>query len=219
MGYTGRRGYSRGGDAVLAQTMARVMLFPALLFYLELVLHISKKNAMVYIPVYLVFSVAGGLFLSVWALPWRRRANSLAAKILALLLSVLYGVEYIAKTILQSYYGPSALDTAANNKLTDYAPVIISTVIKSIPILLVILLPAILLCVFGNRLLGFERLDIRFAGLVLAGCVMFHIAGLGVLHLPWTGDWSIREIDEQVERVRKGWFPANPKRAARRSEP
>lgn len=31
--------------------------------------------------------------------------------------------------------------------------------------------------------------------------------------------WSIREIDEQVERVRKGWFPANPKRAARRSEP
>lgn len=27
--------------------------------------------------------------------------------------------------------------------------------------------------------------------------------------------WSIREIDEQVERVRKGWFPANPKRAAR----
>lgn len=24
--------------------------------------------------------------------------------------------------------------------------------------------------------------------------------------------WSIREIKEQVERVRKGWFPANPKR-------
>ncbi|MDE6811659.1 MAG: DUF4491 family protein [Muribaculaceae bacterium] len=24
--------------------------------------------------------------------------------------------------------------------------------------------------------------------------------------------WSIKEISEQVERVRKGWFPANPKR-------
>ena len=24
--------------------------------------------------------------------------------------------------------------------------------------------------------------------------------------------WSIREIFEQEERVRKGWFPANPKR-------
>ena len=24
--------------------------------------------------------------------------------------------------------------------------------------------------------------------------------------------WSIRELFEQVERVKKGWFPANPKR-------
>ncbi len=28
--------------------------------------------------------------------------------------------------------------------------------------------------------------------------------------------WSIKEIDEQVERVRKGWFPSNPKREAKR---
>lgn len=26
--------------------------------------------------------------------------------------------------------------------------------------------------------------------------------------------WSIHEVTEQVERVRKGWFPANPKRKA-----
>lgn len=24
--------------------------------------------------------------------------------------------------------------------------------------------------------------------------------------------WSIKEVNEQVERVKKGWFPANPKR-------
>jgi hypothetical protein len=24
--------------------------------------------------------------------------------------------------------------------------------------------------------------------------------------------WSIREVFEQAERVKKGWFPANPKR-------
>lgn len=24
--------------------------------------------------------------------------------------------------------------------------------------------------------------------------------------------WSIKEVSEQIERVRKGWFPANPKR-------
>lgn len=26
--------------------------------------------------------------------------------------------------------------------------------------------------------------------------------------------WSIKEITEQVERVRKGWFPKNPKRVS-----
>jgi hypothetical protein len=30
--------------------------------------------------------------------------------------------------------------------------------------------------------------------------------------------WSIKEVKEQVERVRKGWFPANPKRVKRTSE-
>lgn len=33
------------------------------------------------------------------------------------------------------------------------------------------------------------------------------IASLGVTCL-----WSIKELFEQEERVRKGWFPANPKR-------
>ena len=67
MGYNGRkigRRSRRRSDGALAQTMMRVLLFPALLFYLELVLHISKKAALAYLPVYLVFSLAGGLFLS-----------------------------------------------------------------------------------------------------------------------------------------------------------
>ncbi len=28
--------------------------------------------------------------------------------------------------------------------------------------------------------------------------------------------WSIREVAEQEERVRKGWFPANPRRAGKK---
>ena len=30
--------------------------------------------------------------------------------------------------------------------------------------------------------------------------------------------WSIHEVIEQVERVRKGWFPANPRRAAKKRQ-
>ena len=30
--------------------------------------------------------------------------------------------------------------------------------------------------------------------------------------------WGIKEVSEQVERVRKGWFPANPKRKQMKSQ-
>lgn len=212
MAYSGRRMSEttrrRGGDAVLLQTMARVLLFPALLLYLELILHIYMKITLAYLPVYLVFSAAGGFFLSALALPWTRTVNSLAAKILAVLLSVICAAEIVAKTILQTYYGVSSLKTAAGNKLTDYADVIVSTVLRSLPVMLLILLPSVLLCVFGTRFLGFHRLDIRFAGVVLGACAVFHIVGLGVLHLPWRGDLVPRtlyrmdtNIDDQVEQL------------------
>lgn len=53
------------------------------------------------------------------------------------------------------------------------------------------------------------------AGIVfLAACIavgdMFFSAILGVA--AFSCFWSIREVDEQVERVRKGWFPRNPDR-------
>lgn len=214
MGYNGRRmGGSRSRSrrseaAIAAQTFGRVLLFPALLIYLELVLHVYMKNAPVYIPVYVLFSIAGGLFFSTLALPWHRTANSVIAKALALIISLIYVVELVAKTILQTYYGLSSLDTAANNRLTDYSDVIVSTVAGCIPIILVLLLPAVLLCIFGGRLLGFERFDIRFAVLVLGACAVFHVLGLGVLHLPWQGDLTPAKLyqmdtngDDQVEQL------------------
>ncbi|MDE7443921.1 MAG: DUF4491 family protein [Muribaculaceae bacterium] len=59
------------------------------------------------------------------------------------------------------------------------------------------------------------KLWFLIAGIVCLGaCVivtdMFISAILGVTS--FSCFWSIREIDEQVERVRKGWFPKNPKR-------
>ena len=53
------------------------------------------------------------------------------------------------------------------------------------------------------------------AGLLfLAATLLVHLltvsALLGVT--AFSCFWSIKEVKEQVERVRKGWFPANPKR-------
>ena len=50
----------------------------------------------------------------------------------------------------------------------------------------------------------FLILSILAKGLVLS-------AILGVTS--FSSFWGIKEVIEQVERVRKGWFPANPKRS------
>lgn len=58
------------------------------------------------------------------------------------------------------------------------------------------------------------------AGLV---CLLFSLFWADVLFssllsvLGFTCLWSIGELKEQKERVEKGWFPANPKRAAART--
>ena len=44
----------------------------------------------------------------------------------------------------------------------------------------------------------------------LAAGIVLLAACLGVAS--FSCFWSIKEVDEQAERVRKGWFPANPKR-------
>jgi len=59
--------------------------------------------------------------------------------------------------------------------------------------------------------------------LFLVGGIVFCAASLFVANpigsallavLGFTSFWSIKELYEQEERVKKGWFPANPKRAS-----
>lgn len=60
----------------------------------------------------------------------------------------------------------------------------------------------------------------------LVGGILFLIASLSVECITasallgvtaFSCFWSIKEVGEQVERVRKGWFPANPKRGTKGS--
>lgn len=60
----------------------------------------------------------------------------------------------------------------------------------------------------------------------LAMGIMFLVASLSVEGImasallgvaSFSSFWGIKEVDEQVERVKKGWFPANPKRRTKQS--
>jgi NAD kinase len=53
-------------------------------------------------------------------------------------------------------------------------------------------------------------------GLILCAASLFArntILSASLAMLGFTMLWSIKELKEQTERVRKGWFPANPKRS------
>ncbi len=202
------RGSSASSDSMAARTAGRILFFPLLFVYLELVLHLYMKMNMKYFMVYFVFALAAGCLFSAVTMPFKRKVNRVLSKVFAVLITLVYIIELIAKKILQSYYPFSTLGLAAENHLTDYMGAIVSMVVRSIPIIIVMFLPVIFLFVLGNRLLLFPRTDVRFAGVVAAIMVVLHLLGLGLIHLPWSGDLTPAQLyqldtnlDDQVEQL------------------
>lgn len=202
------RGSSASSDSMAARTAGRILFFPLLFVYLELVLHLYMKMNMKYFMVYFVFALAAGCLFSAVTMPFKRKVNRVLSKMFAVLITLVYIIELIAKKILQSYYPFSTLGLAAENHLTDYMGAIVSMVVQSIPIIIVMFLPVIFLFVLGNRLLLFPRTDVRFAGVVAAIMVVLHLLGLGLIHLPWSGDLTPAQLykldtnlDDQVEQL------------------
>ena len=186
----------------------RFIFFNVLFLYLELVLHVYMGTDLRYAPIYVIYSLAAGSFFAALTMPFPKAVNGILCKVFAVIISLVYVVEIIAKKILQSYYPLSTLGTAADNRLGDYADVIVSTVIHSIPIIVVLFLPAILLFIFGKTYVGYGRMALPMSGIALVLALIFHLVGLGVVHLPWGGDLTPRQlyrvdtnIDDQVEQL------------------
>ena len=205
--HNGRSRRKSNGEGSV-KLLARLLFFPLQLLFLELVFHLYMAAPMGYFLIWAVFSLAAGLLISALTLPFAPPVNQILIRASAVVFPLLFYVESVAKTILQSYYPVSFLGTAAGNRLTDYLDVIVPTVLRSLPIALALFLPTILLFVFGGRLMGFERYDVRLAGLVLAGAAVFHLLGLGIVRLPWQGDLtpaklyqSDTNLDDQVEQL------------------
>ena len=207
--YTGRgRGVSATADNFFARTVGRVFYFPLLFVYLELILHLHMKMSMHYFAIWLVFGLSAGFLVTAICMPFKRKINRILAKVLSAVISLAYIVEMVAKKILQAYYPISTLGLAAENDLSDYVGAVISTVFRSLPIILVFLLPTILLVLFGDRVLMFPRCDIRFAGVMVAAMIVFHLFGLLTVHMPWDGDLTPKQLykvdtnlDDQVEQL------------------
>lgn len=184
------------------------LYLPLLLVYLEVVLHLATGNAMTYFPIYLLFSLSAGSLLALLPILLPQRAGRILTVLLSFLLTMLFAAELIAKHTLQAYYPLSTLETAAGNRLSDYAGVILPAIAAALPLLLLFFLPTLLLWPLFRWGLAQGQPPRRSAALFAAGAVAFHLLGLAVVHAPWPGDLTPAKLyrsdtnfDDQVEQL------------------
>ena len=181
---------------------------PLLLVYLEVVLHLATGNAMTYFPIYLLFSLSAGSLLALLPILLPQRAGHILTVLLSFLLTLLFAAELIAKHTLQAYYPLSTLETAAGNRLSDYAGVILPATAAALPLLLLFFLPTLLLWPLFRWGLAQGQPPRRGAAIFAAAAVAFHLLGLAVVHAPWPGDLTPAKLyrsdtnfDDQVEQL------------------
>ena len=184
------------------------LYLPLLLVYLEVVLHLATGNAMTYFPIYLLFSLSAGSLLALLPILLPQRAGHILTVLLSFLLTLLFAAELIAKHTLQAYYPLSTLETAAGNRLSDYAGVILPATAAALPLLLVFFLPTLLLWPLFRWGLAQGQPPRRGAAIFAAAAVAFHLLGLAVVHAPWPGDLTPAKLyrsdtnfDDQVEQL------------------
>lgn len=184
------------------------LYLPLLLVYLEVVLHLATGNAMTYFPIYLLFSLSAGSLLKLLPILLPQRAGHILTVLLSFLLTLLFAAELIAKHTLQAYYPLSTLETAAGNRLSDYAGVILPAIAAALPLPLLFFLPTLLLWPLFRWGLAQGQPPRRSAALFAAAAVAFHLLGLAVVHAPWPGDLTPAKLyrsdtnfDDQVEQL------------------
>ena len=184
------------------------LYLPLLLVYLEVVLHLATGNAMTYFPIYLLFSLSAGSLLALLPILLPQRAGRILTVLLSFLLTLLFAAELIAKHTLQAYYPLSTLETAAGNRLSDYAGVILPAIAAALPLLLLFFLPTLLLWPLFRWGLAQGQPPRRGAAIFAAAAVAFHLLGLAVVHAPWPGDLTPAKLyrsdtnfDDQVEQL------------------
>lgn len=184
------------------------LYLPLPLVYLEVVLHLATGNAMTYFPIYLLFSLSAGSLLALLPILLPPLAGRILTVLLSFLLTLLFAAELIAKHTLQAYYPLSTLETAAGNRLSDYAGVILPATAAALPLLLLFFLPTLLLWPLFRWGLAQGQPPRRGAAIFAAAAVAFHLLGLAVVHAPWPGDLTPAKLyrsdtnfDDQVEQL------------------
>ncbi|MBQ4506970.1 MAG: sulfatase-like hydrolase/transferase [Firmicutes bacterium] len=190
----------------------RILYFPVLISWLELVLHAFDRAPARYAPVYIIFSISIGFLVSAFINLTEGRRSYIIMDILSGIVTLIFMAEFVAKKILQTYYPPSSLETAAGNKLYEFIGIIVQTVLKALPMLIVMVLPFVFSIVYHNYIYvdNVERKHKKLTSFALSigAFVLAHLLGLAALNLPYSGDLTPAKLyrmdvnyNDQVEQL------------------
>ncbi len=180
--------------------------FPLLILWLELILHIFMRSNMKYLPIYTLFSFSAGFLLSALCLILPHKASRFVSLLISSVISLLYIVEFLSRIILQTYYQPSTLGVAMENKLSDYSAVIIENIFSNIFFIILAILPCVLIYfVFKTKTADYKK-TVSLLCVILF--ILFHLFGLLSTNL-FTKDeinpeylyYTDTNIDDQVEQL------------------
>ncbi len=195
------RSKKKGGFAAL-------LFFPVLFVWLELVLHIFMKMDLKYFPIYLMHGIMYGCIFNFITFIWPKKISLIVGKVLAILVSLIFCIEFVAKNILQDFYPASMIKTAAGNNLTDYIGAIVQEVLAKCYVIILLLAPAILTAIFIKEI---PKIRMKKRGILIVSvfaAIVFYLVGMFFIILPWKGNVSPKELyytdtgyDDQVEQL------------------
>ena len=204
--------------------------FPILFVYLETVFHLYMNLSMKYAPVFLILAFAAGMICSGILFFIAEQHARIIGFVIITAASLMFTVECICKDILQQYYQIfSGAQTAAGNKLTDYASTVAGSILDNkTGIFLMLIIPFLCywVCIripalkdtslprklqqsrqqYSNLL---RRRNIGKGLVVLFIALAAHMAALAIIFvLPWQGDFTPKRLyrtdtntDDQVEQL------------------
>jgi phosphoglycerol transferase MdoB-like AlkP superfamily enzyme len=188
--------------------------YAILLLYLETVFHWYMGLDFKYIAVFGGFAIVYGLILSIPTLVFPRKVRNGIRAVLSLLSATFFCVEIICRDTLQQYFQLfSAMDTAAENRLSDYWSAIRTSLIENCwGLALLLVIPGLfwtLTTLRGSKKEIPAKKRVCTMLLLLPICVSLYVGVLAVVNkFPWEGDFTPKMLykmdtntDDQVEQL------------------
>lgn len=186
----------------------RLFYFPLLVVWLEMVLHVFMHMQLMFSPIYILYGLSLGFVLTLLTNLWGDKASLTVAKVFSAIITVIYAAEFIAKSILQTFYPFSILGTAADNHLESFIGAILEGIWQNLHVLILFLLPTLLFIIFYKRYKPIRLTRLGFIIISLLLAFLLFVMGLLFVNGNWKMDLTPKILyntdtgyDDQVEQL------------------